>query len=250
MSAKDKLILLNDVEGFNFLYEIIKTNSNSDILNNFNNGQMNAAAAYRLLSTNDVESLFNKMRNNKTLNKLHNLAISKKNMTLRTSLELKVLLIQYDKQIKNIIDSEDKILKRLQNNQHLLSEITDIDTFLTNKNIINSDDKYDTIFKYIKELGLGPLQPSDKLINKIIQDKTYSEYFINDDKFDDKIIYKFYFVYLYDVLKQKIDKYRFYINLFKFMLKIRENKKIYKQLKHLSDEEFRIKLLKLYISSN
>jgi len=250
MSAKDKLIILNNVEGFKFLYEIIKTNSKNEILNNFNNGQINASAAYRLLSFDDTKAIYDKMSINPLLNKFHDMIISENNMTFLTALELKVLLIQYDKQIKNILNSEEKISERLQKNEHLLLEMKDIKKYVLNNNFLNSDEKYDKILKHLKEYGLCSSKPSEKLMDKIMQDKLYSNYFINDKSIDKNIIYKFYFLYLYDVINQKINKYKFYINLFKFMLKIRENRKIYKQLKDLNDVEFRSEILKLYITSN
>lgn len=243
MSVKETLQILNEKEGFKLLYDIMIERSYDEIKELYKNRQINGAAAYRLLSYDDSKKIYEKIKNKHEA--FHN-TFYNSDVNILTALEIDTLLMQYEHQIKNIVSSEeDVIIKKKENYETVYNDLQKILTFFEKNNLENSEKNYRVILYNIDNYGVGNRETSLKLLEKLKSE--YSKYF---NGYDEDTIYKFYFVYLYDAIKQKINKSKFYIALFELMLKIKNQKNMYNKYVEYDNDTFRKRLLALYIKYN
>ena len=234
-SIRELFNSLNKDAGFDFLNVIVNDTNSADVTNLFKNGQLNSAAAFRLLSLDYITFIRDNVIRDNVYRTLHNNIIGD-DITLYTALQL-YTIVQTVKTFV-ILFNKDKIREKIEMYKWNENKYSVINSTMNNK-LQNFQDK--TLLEY----KFGPSSPSRELLS--LAKRQYCNLFV--DGVDDELVYKFWFTYNHDVAQYYLTLNMFFKELYEFMLKkydIMFGEDDY----GLSQEEFAMYLLELYTNQN
>lgn len=209
---KEDLYELNEKFGYKNLYDHITQTGKIKLLTSFNEGELNHSFAFRILSEEKSKDIFAEINDNHT--ELYNKLIDDKEINLLNSLLVYCIILSY-KNTKFSVDNVDEIQSNIKKYKNMFERYEALDGIIDDFVKI---DNVDEAVKKIRKYGVGTQNENikSKVIKKIKNDY---DFFSENNGVDDGVIYDFYFGYLSDVIKYRLTRSAFLIEIYELLYK-------------------------------